>query len=575
MKKLQLHHKGLNKSVAWVRNFWLRIDLVTVFILAASLAVRAFIPPSIFPNTPNDDFLGVKLTKNLLDGNWLGDWNSDILSKPPAYSFLLFLLKFIPLEVTLSVHAIYLIAALMFSKELASFARDRSKHFVKPIIFLIFAFNPTIFGSDFSRVYRTSLAAILSLIFIWLNLKLIKKFNLLTFEKNVRNYSSYKSLFYIVATLGFIYGFFILTRSEGFWILVGPIFVYSYFLIKITQDALSKKSFRDTVIVLSLIPLAFISYLLPITTVSLVNKSVYGVYEIENYYSGSFAKALKKWSSVEEGRSNLPFISISTGQRNAVYKVSPTAALLKPILENNPGKGWKYWNCSTTGICDDSGAWLPWEIRDAATQVAKIQNEIQFQAFFERIAQEIETGCKNETLKCNHLGLAPGVKSLSQISKTHLLDSAAKAMNGLIEYEQASVTDRPNFGGSPELLATWHSVINFRYITTENEFDTWRSFAHFVQLDRKLYQSFTPLLLLILLLFVTLRKVKGPLLIWQLSSFVSLFAYVGGMGIFEVSLGSQARNSLYGIPAQPIFLALISSTVILIANNLELKKLND
>ena len=80
----------------------------TIFVLIAliSLGIRSLIPQNVIFNSPQDDFLGVRLAGNIVTGSWLGAWDSKTLSKPPGYSLFLAVCHFLHIPPQLTVHVI-------------------------------------------------------------------------------------------------------------------------------------------------------------------------------------------------------------------------------------------------------------------------------------------------------------------------------------------------------------------------------------------------------------------------------------------------------------------------------------
>jgi len=155
----------------WVRT----LDFLIIFIFSSSLGLRWLIPAAIAPNTPNDDYLGVMLAHNLIQGHWFGGWTPDLLSKPPAYSFFLMVAHYFPVDPTVLIHLIYLLISLLFLKFTVDFFNSphKSKEMFMRIGFLFLAFNPAVFAIDFSRIYRTSLDTLATFLFFTLFLKLL------------------------------------------------------------------------------------------------------------------------------------------------------------------------------------------------------------------------------------------------------------------------------------------------------------------------------------------------------------------------------------------------------------------
>ena len=147
--------------------------LLGVFVM--SVIIREVIPPYVIYNSPHDDLLGVQLARNILIGNWLGTWSVNTLAKPPGYSVFLSISHNLHISPTLLTHLIYLITSLLFSYLVVIVVSKNSKHIssirsknIGRIVFIILAFNPVMFSGNFSRVHRTSLYSVLTMLFFTL-----------------------------------------------------------------------------------------------------------------------------------------------------------------------------------------------------------------------------------------------------------------------------------------------------------------------------------------------------------------------------------------------------------------------
>lgn len=129
------------------------------------------------------------------------------------------------------------------------------------------------------------------------------------------------------------------------------------------------------------------------------NERVYGANLTNDLSGGSFPEAYGAWSRVR-GVPLTDFVPINRAQRQAVYEVSPAARELRESLED-PANVWSQTGCPTVGVCGDfAGGWEVWALRDAAARAGHFATEAEFQAFFARLAGEIEAGCDAGQLQC-------------------------------------------------------------------------------------------------------------------------------------------------------------------------------
>jgi hypothetical protein len=544
--------------------------IASVFILSSTL--RWLTPAYVIPNSGKDDYLGVLLAHNLLQGNWLGTWTPDTLVKPPAYSFFLVVAHFFPVDPTFILHILYLSISLLFIyslRGLSSLTQTNYRLFANAL-FMIFAFNPAVFANSFSRVYRQSLSTILALLFftLILRLSLFLKRSFLDNGSVGWKKTKLKNYWKLSLCIGLTYAASILTRSEAYWVLVGSVpFLISIWLLAINQTSfswLSTRKYASGTLLMKVSSIAIISFLIPIGLVSSLNKSYYGVSEVENFYSGNFARAIKLWEGVETGKSNIISVPVSVAQRAAIYPVSPAAQSMRAVLDGPPDTGWKTANCQRTQICNESGAWFPWELRDAAVASNNISNELQFQEFFGTLADQISAACETGVVVCNSTGLALGAKPIKDYPLRQLIDISLRAFSSLLTVNQASNVRYANNDGDEATMAIWHSTVNFRHLSIKDELKNWEGMANSITFLRNLYQVLLP----VLFLFALISLLNHPrftnriLKYYQIGVITSMMVFATGTGIFYSGLGFADDFNLYGLPMQPLLLIFISTGVL-------------
>jgi hypothetical protein len=559
---MQIHLSG---KLAVFRN----ADLFIVSIFAVSLFLRFLIPPQVVLNAGFDDLQGVSLANNLLNGKWLGPWNSQTLLKEPGYSFFLFAIHPLPVEPTLVIHFILLILFLSFSRLILRVTGPHANEaYLYRVLFLVQAFNPALYGNVFSRILRNSLNAVSLFAFITFALWVIYYFSryLDSFKspqsKGLSQTTSKKNIYKIAGVLGFTYSVILLTRPENTWPLISLFFgllVTVLLSVKAFKN-LQKFPYKKVFATLGLATIIGTSMsILPISIVKNVNKNVYGVPITNDFLQGEFPKSLKLWESVKNGEDSRYFIPVSKSQRLAVYAVSPQAARLKPYLEGEPDKGWKHWNCQNTGVCDESGgAWFPFELRDAAISAARIGSAAEFQNFFRVLSQEIALACDSGALSCGSLGSGPGTKAFSSIPPKALIDVAFLKFSEFLDYSQAKEVERYSPGNDPALNKLWKDTINFRDLSGSGFNETWKVMANTITTLRTVYVPMTMLMFVLSILSLIGTKssrYSGKFAGYQVVLFSSIFLFCLGISFVNLSWGFNALN--YTMPAQPIFLGTI------------------
>ena len=520
-----------------------KIDVFLCGIFFSSLILRFFIPPNIAYNSPHDDLLGVQIANSFSRGEWFGGWNNRTLAKPPGYSIYLSIIHFTKISPVLVTHILYLLTSLYFIFLLISIFHVSKNHIktFSRLVLLFFAFNPAVLGGAFSRVYRVSLNTVLAMLFACLLLHI----SVYLSKKMVLHNN--KKFILICMSIGFTYAGMTLTRSEAFWILIPALtFLLAHFLI---NKKINAKNYFLILIA------ALIGFSIPIVAISSLNKSVYGIYQTEDFFSGEFASTYKNWSSIENGQDPRPSISISKKQRNAVYEISATAKSLSPYLETPPNTGWKTHNCNAIKICDESGIWFPWELRDAAVATGQISNAVQFQDFFKRINLDIERACNSKILKCGPKGFAPGAPSFDKLPKRQIVDVSIKAIISMLNFDSAAEGDRPSATTDEMLYREWSKIIDVKNQPVVGLSNSWLGLTSILELLRKIYSGIFYATIPILAFLAIRKKPKSEINQYMLLGFLgtAVSIYCAGIAVTEISAGFPIGLTLYMLPAQPLF----------------------
>jgi hypothetical protein len=549
-----------------IKKYWsIKFAIIAVLYFVttiANLQLRRIIPTNAGTNSPHDDLLGVRITSNLLSGNWLGNWDVIILGKPPGYSFYLLIAHLFPIQLVVFNQIIFCFLAFTFTivAKKVILNDSRYKEMICFISYLALIFNPFLFSTEMSRVYRTSAHAI----FVFMYAILV--FSLLSEIAEYKNRSNSLDIFRKrmirkIIMIGFTYTGLIFLRSESFWILIASLppllFLYINKSFEISKET-KKNDFRNSSVFFIFVGLS--AYFIPVSLIGQINSVKYGSSLIENYYSGNFAKAVKDWQRVENGRDLRAYVVVSKGQRDAVYKVSKNAALLAPSFELKPGEGWQTHACNAPiHLCDNSGAWFPWQVRDAAISTGLIKNEIDFQNYFMRISQDINTACVNQTLKCGPTGLGVGAKPLSDLPRNQLVDFFfANLSSSLpINLKPVGLVATPDQHGAPgEIVNLYHEVVKYR----ASPMNSANPSTHSSQLMmlQKLYFPLQTIAFYV--------SIIGYLLAWRHKKKKTIYASFGfgalaiilcsgGVAIAQVSYGWRVEGP-YLLPIQSIVMFL-------------------
>jgi hypothetical protein len=312
---------------------------------------------------------------------------------------------------------------------------------------------------------------------------------------------------------------------------------------------------------------AFVSFLLLPGFVMIENHRNYGVFATDSFSSGNFPEAMKAIYSAKE-RVNRPYIDSTAEARNDLYQVSPTMRKLKDFLELPIDNGWRSQPChSDLGVCDESGAWFPWEFRDAIEKSGLGNTAEEFEVTAGKIASEIRSGCRTRTIDCEREGIAPGLDSLDTLSPKVLLDSFGKGVQFLVNpstgyQERGEFRDLTN-----ETVSLWTSTIKGlppRVFATSYESND-LFLGDIRKLLSQMYATFwIPLLLItfIGLIVPSLRPSRGLQSNFRIAGFsviCAIFILILQISMLQASSGYYMSfgGDLYLLPLHSLLLILI------------------
>lgn len=527
----------------------------------ASLALRWFIPPNPLWSMPHDDLLMVRLADQIRAGHWLGEYDTLgnlTLAKPAGYPLFLARTHFLPWPPTVTVHLLVLAGLALICRDLRRHSAPRA---LVLAVFTAGAFFPPFFDDQMSRIYRESLLTALTLVSLGLAMHLGA---LLTDHRPLRG-RSFTSLVNICGSsfaLGLCLSLYMATKPS--WhaaALVSLVLLVRPFLDIRLSEVRQRLATIGVVAATLLVGLASI-----VGYVVVQNNRHFGVAHLDTFATGPYADALSAWTSVASGNPR-PYVLVDKGQREAVYEVSATARSLRPYLEGPPNTGWRRISCeSLMKVCDESGAWFPWELRDAVALAGFDSSAEEFQATMARLAKEIGVACDGGALHCSLRGIGPLSLPPSKISPRVFVDAMALGAVALVDVDAYSSRIPP---GSIDIdvQQTWYR--NVKGLPSASEQNTYRqSFldgSHFVTLLEVLYKALWPPLALIALLGHMINGRNGRR--WDLerlfgaAAVAGIAVSVGQLAVLEASAGPYMTDGrhLYLLPTHGYMIFFIAT----------------
>lgn len=401
--------KGAHPSLAGRRErlaafLTTRRSAVVATIAAAATVVSIVLRlqlPILAVGSGGDDLLFVRGANSLRGGHWLGPLDFMTLSKGPAYPGFIALMRVLALPLKFGEQVTYLLAAGALCAGVGYCLR---RPYLAVTAYVALALMPDNFDLMHAVVLRDGWYASLSLLLPAL------LFAVLLATRDARRTWLPLTL---AATTGFTAAAFWLCREEGVWILPTLAVLIGWYAVSqlrrrrhVGQDADNGMSAgarlpgRTGWRLAAVLTVLLVAAAVPVGAVMVENQRNYGAALTNDMTSGQIARAYAQWLRVKAGAYQ-PRVPVTHAQREAVYRISPSAAELKTWLDDRPN-GWKVVSCvrGPDGVCDFNGSVFIWALRNAAQTAGHFKTETDVQAFFKRIADDIQRACVIRQLQC-------------------------------------------------------------------------------------------------------------------------------------------------------------------------------
>lgn len=390
--------------------------LVVVLAGWTSLVLRSRVP--LVPNTSSyDGLLFARLGRNLVAGNWLGDFDLLTLAKGPGYPFFIALAHGFRVDLKVAEQIVHLCACAAVALAVLVCTR---RTWAATAGFAFLALDPSNFGANSADVMRDNLFASLGV--------LVLALGFLTAVSVVRR-SRWVWLVLGAVSTGVVGAAYWLTREEGVTILP-PLAVTLLGVLAITWRSRRRdggprhRSWRGIARPVVATVLVAVCAGVPLYAVGAVNEARYGVPLLNDQGEGTFLRAYADWTRVDAGPRPAR-VPIDADQREAVYRVSPAARELRQSLED-PENQWRGFGCAaeTADECEYAGGWMIWALREAAAARGHFDTAADAQAFFGRLSDDIEAACGDGRLTCS-ARLPASLQPLERAPLGPLLDNIA------------------------------------------------------------------------------------------------------------------------------------------------------
>lgn len=340
-------------------------NIFIVYILVV-LLMRLYLATGVrvwaFSDNPYDDGMMIKDAANLIANNWLGLFDQYTLAKGITFPFYLFLLNKVGIPFHFANVIMCFIASLSFVMVIRKIIQNKG---ALAVIYTILMFNPIASASwTFQRAYRDSIYSYLIVILFSLIIAIY-----LNRRENV------SKIFLYSIGAGFFLSATWLAREDSPWVVpfVAVALIITIFFILFDKQ-LNKKIRR--IMTIAIIPIFLVGSIIVISTINYIH---YGVF-MTNEYTGGYLPKLFKELTIIQPDEWMPQVPIPKSTREKAYKVSPTFATLKPILENHGFVTMEKGNASCS--------MLAWAVIDSVQQSGR-KDAVSSQEFYKKSAKEI------------------------------------------------------------------------------------------------------------------------------------------------------------------------------------------
>lgn len=335
----------------------------------------------------HDDLHFLRMAAKLLETGWFGPYNHFILMKGPFYPIFIAANFLLGLPILLTTHLFFVGTCIAVAGVLRLYDVPR------PAVLLCYAvtlLHPISFVPEAFTTLRTEIYLPLTLAVVagWLALP--------TAAARWR----LPSVVALGVATGVAVAAFWLTREEGLWLVPALIaFAAGFCVLYWRRDA--RAALRRYAIGLATTLAVFVTANLAVSAVNFAHYRYFGTVDMRAPgYTGAYQALVRVRSQKWQHHFPLP-----QEARERVYAVSPAFRSIRPWLEPS---GFKAQGCNFEYIrhtCGDfASGWFLWALRDAVAGAGHYTSGDRAEAFYRRLADEVNGACESRALDCQSPG---------------------------------------------------------------------------------------------------------------------------------------------------------------------------
>ena len=387
-----------------------------------------------------DDTLFVKLGFYIKHGLWLGPFDARTLVKGPVYPMWIALVATLGAPLLLAQQVLYTASCALFAWVMGPALRTRK---AAAALYVVLLLSPIAFADGpFTRALREGIYVSLTLLVLACAIALWTRA-----QRPVRSWAGW------AIGLGATAAAFWLTREEGVWLVPVLLLPAASAAMALRGKPRDWRGARKRLVpwgVAAVIALGCVG------AVAANNQRIYGTYKTVDTVSGPFLSAYGALTRITPDHW-VRDVPVTRDARIKAYSISPSFAQLQPSLEGTIGVNW----IKIGGGDDLRGGWFSWALRDAAASVGHYRTATEADAYFQRVADEINTACDAGLVAC----VGPRATLMPPLRTAYLQPFASAAgRSGLTLARWGGI----GVAASPSTVPT-DVAYNFRAMTNENE----------------------------------------------------------------------------------------------------------
>lgn len=366
----------MNKIINKIKQY--RFIIILIILLLIKIIIVQVQPLNAKYSMKYDDQLMVEIADNIVNGKWLGEYNSKTLIKGVFTPLFISITYFLHIPFLIGKEIFYGISCLVFILILKNKIKNE---IILILVYIVILFNPIEYSNDISRVYRDGIYMSLIMYVLAFSIGIF-----LSRKENIKNQIKY------FIGMGFSISATYLCREENIWLFPYLIIMLGATLLPIIIDKNSKN--KKNRIAVYIIPIMI--FFITVNIICMLNYKYYGVYTLNQYWGKPFKSAYGALTRVEpnEKKERVP---VNKDTLQTLYQYSPKLAELQEFFESVEGKRWEM--CGEKIDEEINGGYFHWALMQAVESKGYYQNAKMADNYYKELGKEINDLCDNKTIK--------------------------------------------------------------------------------------------------------------------------------------------------------------------------------